>query len=105
MPSDTDSGPTTPQTPPPPPQDEQMGQGSQGSMQNGPAHRPGPPPAPPHHGGMMAKGMPLNHVCLNKTDAYSPGAVVKMNQKPYTCKTDPNDASGVLHWMPMPQDS
>lgn len=101
MPSDASNGPTTPPPKPPPQQADNMGQGS---MQHGPAHRPGPPPPPPR-GGMMAKGMPLNHVCLNKTDAYSPGAVVKMDQKPYTCKADPNDASGVLHWMPMPGDS
>ena len=90
------NGPATPPPKPPP----QAGQG----MRHGPSHHRSAPPPPPRDR-LSAKGMPLKHVCLNKTDAYSPGAVVKMNQKPYVCKADPNDASGVMHWMPMPEDS
>lgn len=88
------NGPATPPPKPPP----QAGHG----MRHGPVHHR---PAPPPRDRLSAQGMPLKHVCLNKTDAYSPGAVVKMNQKPYVCKADPNDASGVMHWMPMPEDS
>ena len=70
-------------------------------------------PMGPHHGhdhhapppdGPMAAGNPLRHVCLSKDQAYSPGAVVTMNQKPYACQAMADDTSGTLHWVAVKED-
>ncbi|ROO23857.1 DUF1496 domain-containing protein [Salinisphaera japonica] len=69
----------------------------------GPHHGPGRH-APPPPDGPMAAGNPLRHVCLSKDQAYSPGAVVTMNQKPYACQAMADDTSGTLHWVAVKED-
>lgn len=93
-------------------QPPQPANGPQGAPQPGmpPQGRPAPPPPgghppPPPSSGPQAAGFPLTHVCLSQSKAYSPGAVVKMNQKPYRCKASSGDTSGVLHWVAVSDDS
>jgi hypothetical protein len=50
-----------------------------------------------------AGDLPLDKVCLQRSNLYSAGAVVKMNEKPYVCKMDKNSGSGALSWVPMKQ--
>ncbi|WP_353177095.1 hypothetical protein [Salinisphaera sp. T5B8] len=45
--------------------------------------------------------LPLDKVCLQRSDIYSAGAVVTMNEKPYVCKMDKNAGTGALSWVPM----
>ena len=92
--------------PQPPKQPGAMGQpmDRHGPDRHGPDHH-----RPDHHGPKMADGPmagpnPLRHVCLSKSEAYSPGAVVTMYQKPYTCQALPEDTSGTLHWVAVNED-
>ncbi len=48
-----------------------------------------------------ASDLPLDKVCLQRSDIYSAGAVVKMNEKPYVCKMDKNTGTGSLSWVSM----
>ena len=48
-----------------------------------------------------ASDLPLDKVCLQRSDIYSAGAVVKMNEKPYVCKMDKNAGTGALSWVSM----
>ncbi len=52
-----------------------------------------------------ASDMPLDKVCLQRSDIYSAGAVVTMNEKPYVCKMDKNMGTGTLSWVPMEPES
>jgi hypothetical protein len=50
-----------------------------------------------------AGDLPLDKVCLQRSNLYSAGAVVTMNEKPYVCKMDKNSGTGALSWVPMEQ--
>ena len=78
--------------------DKPMGHKKPMGAHNGHDHHAPPPDGP------MAAGNPLRHVCLSKDQAYSPGAVVTMNQKPYACQAMADDTSGTLHWVAVKED-
>lgn len=48
-----------------------------------------------------ASEMPLDKVCIQRSNIYSAGAVVTMNEKPYVCKMDKNAGTNALSWVPM----
>lgn len=48
--------------------------------------------------------MPLDKVCLQRSNLYSAGAVVEMAEKPYVCKMDKNSGTGALSWVPMDKE-
>lgn len=52
-----------------------------------------------------ASELPLDKVCLQRSNIYSAGAVVTMNEKPYVCKMDKNSGTGTLSWVPMESKS
>lgn len=45
--------------------------------------------------------LPLDKVCLQRSNLYSAGAVVKMAEKSYVCTMDKNAGTGALSWVPM----
>lgn len=49
--------------------------------------------------------MPLDKVCLQRSNLYSAGAVVTMNEKPYVCKMDKNAGTNALSWVEMEKKS
>lgn len=40
--------------------------------------------------------LPLDKVCLQRSNIYSVGSVATMNEKPYVCKMDKNSGAGTL---------
>ncbi|WP_353109133.1 hypothetical protein [Salinisphaera dokdonensis] len=52
-----------------------------------------------------ASELPLDKVCLQRSNIYSAGSVVTMNEKPYVCKMDKNSGTGTLSWVAIEPES